>query len=292
MRRLAFVLLAALLAAGTVAAKKKPREPRPPKQAPTAPVADSATVALWSFDENGGPVVGDSGPFRLRGTAGPDTRTDFGRFRSARVFTRTLQSFVYVPRNPALDVTGGFTVEAWFQPASWSNYEMSVIAARWSPVPGEQSWVLGVAGLKQSPPVAGLAPAVFVQAMAVVPTGRVTFVMQPAEAAAPVAYWSATAIRLDHWVHVAATVDGTVVRIWLDGRLDAQYATTSTVRASDAPLVVGDYLDERRLSDLSGQLELDENAPDYSAYYGFDGAIDELRLSDTARLRFESLDTR
>ncbi len=290
MKRLAVVLAALLVAAGAVAGGKKPKEPKLPPHAPEAPHVDSVTVALWRLDENGGPLVADSGPFRLNGTAGPDTRTDFGRFGSARVFTRTQQSFVVVPHNPALDVTRGFTIEAWIEPASWSNYELSVIAARWSPVPGEQSWVLGVSGLKQSAPTGVIAPSVFQQAMTDVPSGRIVFVMQPAEAAGAVAYATASAITLDRWVHVAATVDGQVVRLYLDGRLDAQYATRQTVRASLAPLVLGNYVDERRLTDLSGQLELENS--DYSGYYGFDGVLDEVRLSNAARTSFESLDSR
>lgn len=149
-RGLAYAFAAALLVSCAVAARKKPREPRLP---PAAPAADSVTSALWSLDENGGPVVADSGPFRLRGTAGPDTRTDFGRFRSARIFERKQQSFVVVPHNPALDVAGGFTIEAWVQVNSASEYELQVIAARWSPVPGEQSWVLGVSGNRRAYPL-------------------------------------------------------------------------------------------------------------------------------------------
>lgn len=288
MRRLALLLVALLVVAGTAAAKKKPRAPKVP---PRAPVVDSVTVALWAFDENGGPLCADSGPFRLRGSAGLDARTDFGRFRSARVFARQLQSFVVVPRNPALDVPGAFTVEAWVQVNSWSVDALQCVAARWSPVPGEQSWLLGVAGLKQNLAEAVRAPVFFAQAMTDVATGRLVFLMQPAEAAAPVAYASASSLPRGRWVHVAATLDGSVVKLFLDGRLDAQYATRQTLRACAAPLVVGNFVDERRLSDLSGQLEL-EPSVDYSAYFGFDGLIDELRISNAARTSFESADTR
>lgn len=288
MRRAALVCLALLLAAGAVAAKK----PKKPRGAPRPPAVDSITVALWSFDENGGPDCRDAGPFRLAGSAGPDTRTDFGRFRSARVFTRTRQSFVVVPRNPALDVEGGFTIEAWIQVNSWSSYDLQCVAARWSPVPGEQSWLLGVSGLKQNLPGATAFEAeYFRQALTDIPAERLVFVMQPAEAAGAVAFGSAGSLPLGRWVHVAVTVDGEVVRLYMDGRLDAQYATRQTLRPGAAPLVIGSFLDERRLSALSGQLELDALS-DYSAAFGFDGVIDEVRLSNAARTRFESLDSR
>lgn len=289
MRRVALALAALLVLAFATGAAKKARAP---KKAPEPPVADSVTVALWPLDENGGPTVADAGPFRLRGAAGPDTRTDFGRFKSARVFKRAQQSFVVVPRSPALDVEGAFTVEAWVQITSWSESELQVVAARWSPVPGEQSWLLGVTGTGRFPGGAtGAGGSLLARTGAVAGVGRLVFLMQPAAAASPVSFATVGALPLERWTHVAATVDGTVVRLYVDGRLDSHHATPQTVRPSAAPLVVGNFVDERRLSDISGQMQI-EGTSDYSFYYGFDGVIDEVRLSNTARTRFESLDTR
>lgn len=289
MRRLLAVLAALALLAGATGAKSERK--RAPKVAPRAPAVDSVTTALWSLDENGGPLVADSGPFRLRGTAGPDSRTDFGRYRSARLFTRTQQSFVVVPHNPEMDVSGPFTIEAWVNVTSWAPYELQVVAARWSPVPGEQSWVLGVSGLKQKYPIVPAGPGLFESAVLDVPAARLVFVMLPAQAATATGFASVGSLPLGRWVHVAATVDGSVVRLYLDGRMDSQYATRQTVRASLAPLVIGSFVDDRRLSEQSGHLQIDGTS-DWSGFYGFDGAIDEVRLSSAARLRFESLDTR
>jgi hypothetical protein len=289
-RRFLCVLAALLLLAGAVAAKKE-KKPREPKMPPAAPSVDSVTTALWSLDENGGPLCADSGPFRLHGTAGEETRTDFGRYRSARIFTRTQQSFLVVPYNPVMDIRSGFTIESWINLASWSDYELQVVAARWSPLPGEQSWVLGVSGLKQGYPLVPAGPGLFSSAITGVRTGRLVFVMQPAEAAAPLSFASVSSLPLGRWVHVAATVDGSVVRLYIDGRLDSQYASRQTLRASPAPLVIGSFVDERRLSTQSGHLAI-EGTSNYSSFYGFDGVLDEVRLSSTARALFESLDTR
>ena len=288
--RLAAVAFAAALLLGCAGTAK--HGTAEPKQPPHPPAADSVTVALWSFDENGGPTCGDSGPFRLRGTAGPETRTDFGRYKSARLFARTQQSFVFVPAGAALDVKGGFTIEAWVHVTSLSPYELEVIAARWTPIPGEQSWVFGITGRNESVPLAPVnSPGLFTRATSDQPAARLVFVMQPAEAAAVSSFASVAAVPLDRWVHVAATLDGSMVRLYLDGRLDSQYATRETIRPSAAPLVIGSFLDERRLSELTGQLLIDSPA-DYSRFYGFDGFIDEVRLSSVARSRFESIDTR
>jgi hypothetical protein len=284
MRRIAYVLAALLVLLGGVAAKKDKKHAR---ELPAPPVVDSVTVALWALDENGGPLAGDSGPFRMTGTAAPDANTDFGRFRSARLFNRTQQSFVIVPPNPAMNLRGAFTIEAWVNINSWSNYELQVIAARWSPVPGDQSWVFGVSGFKEKYPLVPVGPELFASAVLDVPASRLVFVMQPAEAASTVSFATVGSLPLGRWVHVAATLDGTVVRLYIDGRMDSQYATRQTLRASLAPLVLGSFVDPRRINDTSGHMQI-EGPSDYSSFYGFDGAIDEVRLSNAARDRFET----
>ena len=114
---------------------KSPGAPAAVTAAPGTPV-DSATVALWRMDETGGTRAADSGPHRLDATAGQDTRTSFGRFRNARIFGKSLNSFLYVPPSPLLDLGPAFTIECWLSPNSFSTYEDMTIAARWSPHDG------------------------------------------------------------------------------------------------------------------------------------------------------------
>ena len=68
-------------------------------------------------------------------------------------------------------------------------------------------------------------------------------------------------------------------------RADAQFATRARVQTSDAPLLVGNYLDARRLSSFSGELRVDP-ASDQTPYYALEGLIDELRISSVARTEF------
>jgi hypothetical protein len=98
-------------------------------------------------------------------------------------------------------------------------------------------------------------------------------------------------VPVGRWVHVAATVDGETVRLYLDGRLDAQYVNTRTVRASPAPFVIGNAVDPRHLTTFGGDLRIDP-AAGVKLYYPFSGQIDEVRLSRGARQRFESTDLR
>lgn len=284
-RRFAAVALALVLSA---CAKHGVQVPKAPGVAPQAPAADSITSALWRMDESGTTRVSDAGPFRLTGTAGIDTRTDFGRFRSSRLFTRSPNSFVHVPYNPALESTRGLTVEAWVNLTEYGLFELMPIVARWSPVPNEQSWLFGVVGRKLNIATAGYnSPGTFNPYIIGIPPGRLIFLFQPEQAAAAVAWPSISAIPAGRWVHVAATLDGEVVKLYVDGRLDAQYATVGQARRSTAPLLIGNVLDERRLTDFGGDLRWDPSQ-DQHPYYAFVGSIDEVRISSLARSAFDS----
>ena len=132
-----------LLALAACAKNAKP--PDLTADLPGTPV-DSVTVALWRMDETGGTHAADAGRSRLDATAGPDTRTIFGRFRGARLFTRSANSFLYVPYSPLLDSQSALSIEAWIAPNAYTPYEDSPIATRWSPTTAEHSWIFSVVG--------------------------------------------------------------------------------------------------------------------------------------------------
>jgi len=254
----------------------------------SGPFADSVTAALWRLDETGGQRVADAGPFRLEGSAGIDTRTDFGRIRGARVFSRSIDSFVFVPFNPVLESARGLTVEAWIYLNAYGQYEDTPIAVRWTERGDEQSWMFSVLGLNTLPPFAALAGPGYHQAFIQQgQRGQLMFVFQPEEAGPPRAFLSSVAIPLEKWTHVAATFDGGLVRFYIDGLLDSQFATVGAIRSTKAALLMGNYFDPRWLSDFGGDLRV---APGYDAnpYYAFEGLIDELRISNVARAEFES----
>jgi hypothetical protein len=253
---------------------------------PAAPPVDSVTTALWRLDESGGTRVADAGPFRLEGVAGIETRTDFGRAGSARLFTHSLDSFILVPYNPVLENGGGLTVESWVRLNAYGDYEDTPIVGRWSEDANQQSWLLSIIGRRLTPPLAQLpSPGHHNSLVTQGPRGGVLFAYQPGEASAPRAFVSTQAIPLDRWTHIAATFDGSVVKIFIDGHLDAQYATRGTIRKSGAPLLFGNYFDTRRLSSFGGDLRLDTGG-DPNAYYALTGALDEVRISSAARSDF------
>ncbi|MGB3802622.1 MAG: LamG-like jellyroll fold domain-containing protein, partial [Sphingopyxis granuli] len=69
-------------------------------------------------------------------------------------------------------------------------------------------------------------------------------------------------IESERWVHVAATYDGAVMRLYVDGLQVAERDFAEAIRHSGAPLVIG-------------------GGP--QAYYPWNGAIDEVRVWDVAR---------
>lgn len=246
--------------------------------------ADSVTSGLWRMDESVGTRVADAGPFRLDGIAGVDTRTDFGRVGRARTFTASVNSFVLVPHSSVLEAGGAFTIEAWIDPGALGSYEDTPIAARWTPEALQTSWMLSLVG-HNSPPPTQPGPGDHLGLIQFGSAGKLMFAFAPVEAGPLRAFFSNQTIDLDRWTHVAVTYDGQVVRFYLNGELDAQYASPGAVRTSDAPLIIGNYLDPRWLSAFSGDLKVDPSV-DQNPYYAFVGLIDDLRISSVARRDF------
>lgn len=253
------------------------------------PAADPGTLGLWHMDETLGTQIPDSGPNALLGVAGLETRSDYGRFGRARVFTLSIDSFIEVPYNPALDAPASFTIEAWVKPNSYGNYEDTPIIARWTAQNADHSWILSIAGNQLRPPVVPLpSPGDHAALVGAAAAGTLYFAFQPADAGVPRAYYSTRQIELSRWTHVAASYDGRVIRLWIDGRLDSQYASLGRIRTTRAPLEIGNTIDPHVLSTFGGDLRA-SNTSDTTPYYAFDGMIDEVRLSNVPRDVFESV---
>jgi hypothetical protein len=278
--------LAGAIAIGCASCGHPGAVPRLGQPGVTAIAPDSVTLALWRFDEAGGTRAADAGPFRLEATAGTGTTTDFGRIGSARRFTRSIESFVFAPFNPVLESRGGLSVDAWIYVNAYGQYEDTPIAGRWSQEANQQGWLFGVLGRNLLPPIAQLpSPGFHSSLLLRGSVGQLLFAYQPDDANAPRGFTSSRLIELQRWTHVAATFDGEVVKFYINGELDSQFATQGRIRSTEAPVLVGNYFDTRRLSRFGGDLRVDV-VGDNNPYYAFEGFIDELRLSSTARTTF------
>jgi hypothetical protein len=178
----------------------------------------------------------------MEGRAGIDTRTEFGRIKNGRLFTRSVDSFVYFAYRATLDTEAGFTVEAWVNPAAFGQYEATPIAGRWNLGAGEQSWLLGMVGQNMKLPFASLpSPGYLNDLNLEAREGTLFFAYQPEDAGPPRVYRSSVRLPLERWSHVAASFDGEIVRIFIDGQLDAQFASIGRIRGSRAPLLHGNF---------------------------------------------------
>ena len=284
------VFVAAIGLLALAACAKNVKQPDVAADLPGTP-ADSVTVALWRMDETGGTHAADAGRSRLDAIAGPDTRTIFGRFRGARLFTRSANSFLHVPYSPLLDAQSALSIEAWVAPNAYTPYEDSPIATRWSPTIAEHSWLFSIVG--SNLPVrllpaefgAGIGPAWHQEFVRGVKAGRLLFVFQPEDAGAPRVFSSLSVIELQRWTHVAVTFDGQVVSFFVNGQPDGTFAIAGRIRGSQAPLLVGNFFDPRFLTDFGGDLRQGPTT-DMVPWYALDGGIDELRLSRAARTEF------
>lgn len=246
------------------------------------PASNSTTLALWRFDEATGLDFADSGPAHRDGFLGIDTRTTFGRFHNARLFSPSLNSFAMILATRAPQLGDSWTIEAWIRPTAYGPVECNTIAGQWTGQPNEQGWMLGLSGFNRTM-VAGAParPNWFNAPIRRRGIGLLLFVFQPSEASDPVALESTLAIDLDRWTHVAVTEDHTELRMYVDGRLDAQFASGSRVRQTAAPLVIGNLIDARWLTDSQGATRVPSDSQEFP-FYAFEGAIDEVRISDSA----------
>lgn len=246
------------------------------------PASSTTTVGLWRFDETTGLEFADSGPAARDGILGIDTRPEFGRFHNARSFTPSLNSFALVPAARAPQLGDSWTIEAWIRPTAYGRVECNTIAGEWTALPEEQSWMLGLTGFDRSviaeaPPP----PNWFTAAIHRGGVGLLVFALQPREASAVLAFESTQAIELNRWTHIAITQDHQELRMVIDGRLDAQYATSARVRPSATPLLIGNLVDARWLTSSQGAPRVPNDSQEFP-FYAFEGVIDEFRISDTA----------
>ena len=184
-------------------------------------------VSAYSFNEGTGTVVNDVSGNSNNGTISNATWSASGKFGSALSFNGT-SSWVVIPDSASLDLTNGLTMEAWVRPTTLCSWRAVLMK--------EQTGGL-VYGLYANSNTNRPSAHVFI--------GTETDTRGTAK------------LSLNTWTHLAATYDGSVLRLYVNGAQVSTRTIGGNILTSTSPLRIG--------GDSSG-----------SEY--FNGLIDEVRI--------------
>jgi chitodextrinase len=191
------------------------------------PATASGLVAAYSFNEGTGTVVTDTSGNGNNGTISGATWTTSGKYGNALVFNGT-SALVTVNNSTTLQLSNAMTLEAWVNPLT--------VNSAWRDVVYRSSDNYYLEGTTASGSVPG--------------TGG-TF------GTSDVVLYGSTALPVNTWTHLAATYDGTMMRLYVNGTQVASQPQTGVIATSTNPLQIGG-------DSLYGQF--------------FQGTIDEVRI--------------
>ncbi|MEV4473439.1 LamG-like jellyroll fold domain-containing protein [Nonomuraea sp. NPDC049504] len=170
--------------------------------------APEGLVAAYGMNAGTGTAVTDASGAGNDGTAANTSWAVTGKYGQALTFNGT-SSWVTVPDDGSLDLTDGMTLEAWVRPttvAGWRTVLMKEFGA-------DLSYAMMGSG--------GSGPGAFVHTAS------------GANAQAP------GNLPLNTWSHLAATYDGTTLRMYVNGTQVATNLTAGNLRVGTGPLRIG-----------------------------------------------------
>ena len=177
-------------------------------------VANSAPVGLaaaYSFDAGSGSTVADVTGNGNTGTISGATWTAAGRFGSALSFNGS-SSWVTVADAGSLDLSSAMTLEAWVRPTTLGTVWRSVV-------------------LKEQP--GDLVYALYANSQASRPVG-IVYASGAEQQAAGTAQ-----LPLNAWTHLAASYDGGIVRLFVNGVQVGTHAASGPLPNSTGVLRIG-----------------------------------------------------
>ncbi|PYR74988.1 MAG: hypothetical protein DMF87_21510, partial [Acidobacteria bacterium] len=209
--------------------------------------AVSGLVAAYSFGEGAGTTVADASGRGNNGTILNATWTAAGRYGGALLFNGT-NAWITVPDNSSLSLATGMTLEAWVQPTSASSNAYRSIILKERPSGLSYSLYSNNSSRRSSTYINLGAGDQSVQGTASLPSNS--------------------------WTHLAATYDGTMLRLYVNGALVTSKSVPGSLVTSGGALRIGGnsvwgewfmgYIDEVRIYNRAlsaGEIQTDMNAP-------------------------------
>jgi fibronectin type 3 domain-containing protein len=172
--------------------------------------AATGLVGAWALDESSGTTAADQSGKGNAGTVANGTWVTSGKFNNALSFNGS-NTMVSVADSATLDLTTGMSVEAWVRPSIAGGWRTAVVKEQ----PGNL-----VYGMYASTDTGRPSAEVFVG-------GATRSIQGPS--ALPTLVWS----------HLAATYDGTTLRLYLNGAQVAQLAASGSIATSSSPVRMG-----------------------------------------------------
>jgi hypothetical protein len=174
----------------------------------TAVPVTSGLVAAYAFNEGTGTTVYDASINGNNGTISGATWTTSGRYGSALVFNGN-SSVVTVPDSPSLHLSSGMTLEAWVNPSTTQG---------WMDVVYKGMDIFFLEGSS--------------------PGGQPGTGLTLSNGGLPLVY-STSVLPLGTWTHLAATFDGTTLRLYVNGTQVGSQPWSGTIGGSTSPLTIG-----------------------------------------------------
>jgi fibronectin type 3 domain-containing protein len=173
--------------------------------------ASPGLVGAWAFDEGSGTTTADQSGKGNNGTLSNTTWVTTGKFNNALSFNGTT-AWVTVNDSNTLDLTTGMTVEGWVKPSV-----------------GGASWQTAI--VKEQP--GNLVYGIYANTNLGRPEAEVYAGGQTR------AVNGTSALPTGTWSHLAATYDGTTLRLYVNGAQVSQLTTSGSILTSTSPLRIG-----------------------------------------------------